>query len=193
MGEPHHLLDPAVVAQIDRLELLARSLVDGFLRGLHFSARRGSSTEFVEHRAYAAGDDIRRMDWRTYGKTDRFYIKQYEDETNVRAILIVDASGSMAFGSREISKLRYACALAAAVGYILLRQRDSVGLCLLDSTVRRFIPPRGTAEHLSGIFATLDRAVAAGTTAIGAGLHRIAEMIPEGSLAIVVSDLLDDP
>jgi uncharacterized protein (DUF58 family) len=187
------LLDPAIVAQIDTLEVIARNLVEGFMRGLHESIARGSSLEFVEHRPYTPGDDIRRMDWRAYGKTDRYYLKQFEDETNLRSLLVIDASASMGFGSAGLSKFRYASTLAAVLGYLLLSQRDAVGLSLVDSELREFVPPRGTAEHLTGIFQTLERAPTGGPTALGPVLHKIAERMHTGSLALLFSDCLDDP
>ncbi|HZN57946.1 MAG TPA: DUF58 domain-containing protein, partial [Planctomycetota bacterium] len=124
-------LDPAAVARFDSLELVARTLVEGFLKGLHYSAAKGSSTEFAEHRPYSPGDDIRRIDWRAFARTDRHYVKQYDDETNVRALLLLDASASMGFASAGVTKLRYATCLAAALGYLLHLQRDAVGLAVV--------------------------------------------------------------
>ncbi|MGQ9589052.1 MAG: DUF58 domain-containing protein [Planctomycetota bacterium] len=186
-------LDPAAIARLGNLELVARTLVEGFLKGLHLSAARGSSVEFAERRPYAPGDEIRRLDWRAFGKTDRFYLKEYDDETNVRAILVLDASGSMAFASGEISKFRYAACLAAALGLLLLRQRDSVGLLLAGAGSARYIPPKATPQHLSGILAALEGASPRGEAGIAARLHDLAGRWKRRSLAIVVSDFLEDP
>ncbi len=187
------LLDPAAVARLGRLELVARTLVDGFLKGLHFSASKGSSPEFAEHRPYVPGDEIRRLDWRTFGRTDRFYLKEYDDETNVRGTIVVDCSGSMAFGSSGLSKFRYAACLAAALGLLLVRQRDSVGLVLAGAGILRHLPPKATPQHLRGILATLEATSPSGETALAACLHRLAGRLRSRSLVLVISDFLDDP
>lgn len=192
-GEARGLLDPAAVARLGSLELAARSLVEGFIKGLHFSARRGSSTEFAEHRAYVPGDEIRRIDWRTFGRTDRFYLKEYEDETNLRATLVIDGSGSMAYGSAGISKLRYGAYLAGALGYLLLSQRDAVGLAVVGSDVRRYIPPKATPQHLAGILALLEALSAEGETRLADCIHRLAGIVRRRSFVIIISDFLDDP
>jgi uncharacterized protein (DUF58 family) len=193
MPEPQTFLDPAAVACLEDLEVIARTLVEGFLKGLHYSAAKGASIEFAEHRPYVPGDDIRHIDWRTYGKTDRFYLKEYEDETNLRALLVVDVSRSMDFRSDSVSKLRYAVCLAAALGYLLLGQRDAVGLALVAAGVDKYVPPRATAQHLRGIFAALAEARAAGETRLADCIHQAAERLHRGSLALIVSDFLDDP
>jgi len=187
------LLDPASVARLGSLEVAARFLVDGFIKGLHFSARKGSSIEFAEHRAYVPGDEVRRIDWRTFGRTDRFYLKEYEDETNLRAALIVDASASMGFGTTGISKLRYAELLAGALGYLLLGQRDAVGLAVVADSVRRYVPAKATPEHLAGIFRALEGTSAAGTTRLADCIHRLAGRVRRRSFVSVISDFLDDP
>jgi uncharacterized protein (DUF58 family) len=186
-------LDPAAVARLGTLEIIARTLVEGFIKGLHFSAAKGSSIEFAEHRPYVPGDEIRHVDWRAFGKTDRFYLKQYEDETNVRALLFLDASGSMAFSSGAISKLRYATCLGAALGYLLLGQRDAVGLAVAGSSVRRYVPPKATPQHLRGMFSILDGTAAEGKTHLPDAIHRIAGRLHSRSFVIILSDLLDDP
>lgn len=193
MTELRDYLDPAAVARLGKLEIVARTLVEGFIKGLHFSAAKGSSIEFAEHRPYVPGDEIRLVDWRAFGKTDRFYLKEYEDETNLRAVLFVDASGSMGFRSGEVSKLRYASCLAAALGYLLLGQRDAVGLAVAGSSVRRYVPPKATPQHLRGIFAILEATQAEGKTSLPDCLHRIAGRIHSRSFVVVLSDLLDDP
>jgi|RhiMethySRZTD1v2_1073278.scaffolds.fasta_scaffold14706_8 uncharacterized protein (DUF58 family) len=190
-------LDPAAVARFDSLELVARTLVEGFLKGLHYSAAKGSSTEFAEHRPYSPGDDIRRIDWRAFARTDRHYVKQYDDETNVRALLLLDASASMGFASAGVTKLRYATCLAAALGYLLHLQRDAVGLAVVGGVGggpgSREIPPKATAQHLRGVFGALEAAVAGGTGDLAASIHRAAELLHARSLVIVISDFLEDP
>jgi len=187
------LLDPGALARLGNLELVARSAVEGFLRGLHRSPFKGSSVEFAEHRPYVLGDDIAHIDWRSYAKTDRYYLKEYEDETNLRATLILDCSASMAFGSGALTKFRYAQCLAAALGFLMVRELDAVGLLLFDSTVRRFVPPKASAAHLAGLFGELERAEPAGETALAAVLRSAAERVKRRGLAVVISDLLDDP
>ena len=167
--------------------------MEGFLKGLHFSARRGSSTEFIEHRAYAPGDEIRRIDWRTFGRTDRFFLKEYEDETNLRATLVLDASGSMAYGSGGITKLRYASLLAAALGYLLLSQRDAVGLAIVGASLRRYIPPKATPRHLAGIFSSLESVAAEGETRLAECIHGVAGLARRRSFIVLISDFLDEP
>jgi uncharacterized protein (DUF58 family) len=193
LAEARGALDPAAVARLASLELIARTLVDGFIKGLHFSPAKGSSTEFAEHRPYVAGDDIRGIDWKTFGKTDRFYVKEYEDETNARATLVVDASASMDFGTSGITKHRYAVCLAAAAGYLLLGQRDAVGLATVSSGLHRVLPPKATPQHLRGVLALLESEAPRGETRLAEALHLLAERLHPGSIVLVVSDFLDDP
>jgi len=167
--------------------------VEGFLKGLHFSARRGSSTEFIEHRAYAPGDEIRRIDWRTFGRTDRYFLKEYEDETNLRATLVLDASGSMGYASAGITKLRYATLLAGALGYLLLAQRDAVGLAIVGASLRRYIPPKATPRHLAGIFSALESVAPEGETRLAECIHGVAGLARRRSFIIIISDFLDEP
>ena len=186
-------LDPVAAARLGHLELVARTLVEGFIKGLHFSAAKGSSIEFAAHRPYVPGDEIRHIDWKTFARSDRFFLKEYEDETNVRAALVVDTSGSMGFGSGELPKFRYACCLAAALGYLLLGQRDAVGLVLAGSGIERYVPPKSTPQHLRGIFAALEAAHPRGETNLAGCLDKLAERLPRRSFAIVLSDCIDDP
>ncbi len=187
------VLPPAAVARLDRLEVVARSLVEGFIKGLHLSPAKGSSTEFAEHRPYAWGDEIRSIDWRTFARTDRYYLKEYDDETNVRATLVLDASASMASPAGELTKFRYAVCLVAALGYLLHKQRDAVGLALVDSRVRKLIPPKATAQHLGGVFKTLRGAEPTGATNLAGVLHQLAAHVVSRALVVVVSDFLEDP
>lgn len=191
--ELRDLLDPAAVARLGHLELIARTLVEGFLRGVHFSAAKGSSIEFAEHRPYVAGDEVRRIDWRTYGRTDRFYLKEYEDETNVRATLVLDVSASMDYASQGLSKFRYASCLAAGLGHLLLRQGDAVGLVLAGAEVQRSLPPKATPQHLRGIFTTIEEVRPSGPTGLAESLHGLAGRLRSRSFVLILSDLLEDP
>jgi len=187
------LLDPAALARLGNLELVARTAVEGFLRGLHRSPFKGSSVEFAEHRPYVPGDDIAHIDWRSYAKTDRWFLKEYEDETNLRATILLDASASMGFGSGGISKFRYGQCLAAALGFLMVGELDAVGLVLFDSGVAKHIPPKASATHLAGLLGELERAAPGGETALGPVLRAAAERVKRRGLVVVISDLLDDP
>ena len=187
-------LQPNVVAQLSTMELRARFVVEGFITGLHRSPYHGFSVEFTEHRPYMPGDEIRRIDWKAYAKTDRFYVKQYEEETNLKAYLILDASRSMAFSSEgRLTKFEYSSYLAAALAYLMVEQRDAVGLTLFDEAVRTSIPPRATRTNLTTILRELERTQPAQTTGAARALHLIAEQIKRRSLVIILSDLFDEP
>lgn len=190
-GDP--LLDPEKISRLGNLELVARVVVEGFLRGVHRSPYRGSSVEFSQNRPYVPGDEISRIDWRAYGKTDRLYLREYEDETNLRLTLLVDGSASMSFASQGISKFRYASCLGAALGQLILRQLDAVGLLVFDRDVRRWIPPRASRTHFQGVLAELEDVVPAGETSLGPVLRKAAEAIPSRGFVVLLSDLLDDP
>src|SRR5215468_5097858 len=155
MPPPSMHFDPTSLAKYGRLTLVARTLVEGFLTGVHKSPYKGFSVEFAEHRQYYPGDEIRHIDWRVYGKTDRYYIKEYEEETNLRAHLLVDASGSMAYRGKHLSKFEYAQHVAASLAYLMLHQRDAVGLVTHDTRVRQRIPPKASAKHLLRLLHTL--------------------------------------
>jgi uncharacterized protein (DUF58 family) len=184
-------LDPAVLARIDNLELLARTVVDGFISGLHRSPYLGLSTDFAEHRQYMPGDDIRRVDWRLYGRTDRFYVKEFEADTNANVCLLLDVSGSMAYGTVTPDKFDYARYLAASLAYLSRRQRDRIGLITFDTDVADYIPP--SAKHLELVLHTLDRATATGQGAIAAPLRTVLEISRRRSILILLSDLYEDP
>lgn len=187
------LLDPNVLAAIGRLDLIARAVVEGFLIGLHKSPYRGLSQEFAEHRPYIAGDEMRRIDWRVYARTDRLYVKEFEEETNAPVRLLMDASRSLAYAPRDVSKLAYARFLAAALAYLAIRQNDRVGLVLFNNEVRDRIPARGGERHLHSILAVLERVEAAGETRIGASLLREAAQWKRKGLVLLISDLYDHP
>ena len=182
-------LDPVVLARIDDLELLARTVVDGFISGLHQSPYLGLSTDFAEHRPYMPGDDIRRVDWRVYGRTDRFYVKEFEADTNANVSILLDVSRSMAYGSGPITKLDYAKFLAAALAYLSRRQRDRIGLVAFDSGIVERIPP--AARHLEQVLHALDRLEPAGKGELARPLRLIAETLNRRSLLILISDLYE--
>jgi uncharacterized protein (DUF58 family) len=193
MTAPNEDTDPVEIALLPSLELVARTLVRGLLQGQHFGRDAGSSAEFLAYRAYSQGDEIRRVDWRTFARTDRFYVKDYQQETNLRATLVVDVSGSMAYKSTQVSKYRYACCIAAALGYLLMRQQDSVALALVDSSLRRFVPPKGTPQHLSVLLRLLESTRPDNETGLAQALRTVGRRADARSLIIVLSDFLDDP
>jgi uncharacterized protein (DUF58 family) len=194
VNESLKYLQPAVVAQLANMELRARFVVEGFITGLHRSPYHGFSVEFTEHRQYMPGDEIKHIDWKAYGKTDRFFVKQFEEETNLKSYLIVDSSRSMAFASSgNITKHQYASFVAAALAYLMIEQRDAVGLTLFDEYIRTSLPPKATRSYLKEILKELELARPAQQTRTAATLHRIAEQIKRRGLVIVLSDLFDDP
>jgi uncharacterized protein (DUF58 family) len=182
-------LQPEAVSRIARLELQARNVVEGFLSGLHRSPYFGQSVEFVQHREYVAGDDPRRIDWKVWSKTDKYYIKQYEEETNLRCTLLVDVSESMQFGSDKMTKYEYACAVAACLAYLLLRQQDSVGLTSFDAAVRATVPPRSKRNHLHAVLAALDAQNPAEKTDIYNILAQVADAQSQRGMIVLISDL----
>ena len=186
-------LDPTMVAKINNMALRARLVVEGYLIGQHKSPYHGFSVEFAEHRAYGHGDEIRHIDWKLYGKTDRYYVKRYEEETNLRSYILLDTSQSMTYGSGSISKLEYASYLSAAITHLMLNQRDGMGLVLFDEKIRKFIPPRASASHANIIMGALDNINTGEDTQIRTTLDHMAERIKKRGLVILISDLLDDP
>jgi uncharacterized protein (DUF58 family) len=186
-------LDPQVISRLSRLDLVARLVVEGFITGLHRSPYHGFSVEFSEYRPYMPGDPLKIIDWKVLGRTDRYYVKQFEEETNLKAYLLVDASGSMKYASGGLTKSRYAVLLSAALTYLMLLQRDAVGLAVFDDRVRTYLPPRSMAQTLNVILRELDRLACGGDTDIAAIFHSMAERIQRRGLVIVLSDLLDDP
>jgi uncharacterized protein (DUF58 family) len=184
-------LDPSVLARIDNLELLARTVVDGFIAGLHQSPYLGLSTDFAEHRPYQPGDDIRRIDWRLWGRTDRLYVKEFEADTNANVVVLLDVSRSMAYGSGPVTKLDYAKYLAASLLYLSRRQRDRVGLVTFDREVREMIPP--SARHLDRALHALDRLAPGGPGLLAPPLFQAAATLRRRSILILVSDLYESP
>ena len=186
-------LKPETVSKLANMDLVARLVVEGFITGLHKSPYHGFSVEFAEHRQYMPGDEIKHVDWKVYGKTDRYYVKQFEEETNLKAYLLVDASGSMGYSSNGISKLQYATYLCAALTYLMLKQRDSVGLVTFDERIRKYIPPRSVSTYLHVILKELEQTECSQKTNVSVTFHELAERIKRRGLIIIFSDLLDDP
>lgn len=187
--------DPSELRKYGGLTLIARSLVEGFLTGVHKSPYKGFSVEFAEHRQYYPGDEIRHIDWRAYGKTDRYYIKEYEEETNLKAYLLVDASGSMSYrGKGKLpSKFQYAQYVAASLAFLMLHQRDAVGLAMHDDKLRAMIPPKANSKHLLRIIRTLEASKPGGETEMAPIWHDLAgHQIRRRGMVIILSDCFDD-
>lgn len=193
-------LQPDVVSKLSNMELRARLVVEGFITGLHKSPYHGFSVEFAEHRQYMPGDEIRRIDWRVYGKTDRFYVKQFEEETNLKSYIVIDTSASMKFasdldrkGTKRISKIEYASFVAASLAYLMVQQRDAVGLMLFDSAIRATIPPHATKQHLRHLLIELEKVTPSQKTNSAVALHQLAERMSRRGLAVIISDFFDNP
>jgi uncharacterized protein (DUF58 family) len=186
-------LDPRVLARLAGLPLFARRPMQGNVSGRHPSPHRGASIEFAEYRKYVPGDDLRRLDWRAYGRSDRYFIKEFEADTNLRCCLVVDTSGSMAYGSSGTSKLDYARRLAGSIGYLASQQGDAVGVTCVAEGVQRSLPPRRNAAHLTLVLDQLEQARPQGTTQWAEVLHELAETIPPRALVILISDFFEEP
>ena len=188
MSRPSDFLTPADLQKISNLQVLARLVVEGFCSGLHTSPHKGFSVEFREHRQYVQGDEIRRLDWKVFGKSDRLYIKEYEEETNLRATLLVDVSGSMSYAGAGTAKYQYAIRLAACLSYLMLRQADSVGLVTFDKKIRHYIPPRSRPGHLSVLLDALQQTEPGGETELAKVFHQLVPKIHRRGLLIIFSD-----
>ena len=182
-----------MVAMLDSISMKAKMVVEGYIIGQHRSPYHGFSVEFAEHRSYEPGDEIRHIDWKLYGKTNRLYVKRYEEETNLRAHLILDTSKSMAYTSGGVSKLEYGSYLLAALSYLMIRQQDAAGVVLFDEDIKTFIPPKSIPSHLNTLLNTLDIRAPGEDTKIEPVLHEMAERIKKRGLVIIISDLFDDP
>jgi uncharacterized protein (DUF58 family) len=190
--DPRRFLEPDTIGQVTRLELMARQVVNGLLAGMHRSPFFGQSIEFVQHREYTTGDDIRHLDWKVWSKTDRFYIKQYEAETNLRCTLIVDVSESMHYGRTAQNKYETACMIAACLAYLLLRQQDGVGCITFDDDVRNVVPPRSQQTHIDAICRSMNVSKPRDKTNIARILRRVTETVHGRGLIILISDFLVD-
>jgi uncharacterized protein (DUF58 family) len=185
-------LDPRVLAQVRGMELQARLVVEGYLAGQHRSQQHGFAVEFAQHREYVPGDDLKHLDWKVYGRTERYYLKQYELETNLIAWILVDASQSMSYGSGPVSKYDYACMAAASLAYLIVQQTDSVGLAVFDAQVRKFLRPASQATHLRECVRALEAGTSAAPTKLGPVLHEIASRAVQRGLVMLFSDMFDD-
>jgi uncharacterized protein (DUF58 family) len=183
--------DPSALAKFGKLSLLARSVVEGFLSGIHQSPFKGFSVEFAEHRQYYPGDEIRHIDWRAYGKTDRYFIKEYEEETNLQAHVLLDASGSMAYRGKGPSKFEYATWVAASLSYLMLHQLDAVGLTIHDDKVRETLPPHAGSKQLPRVLQMLEAARPGGETGLAKIWHDLAERVSRRGLIVILSDCFD--
>src|SRR6476660_2252254 len=190
---PARFLDPELLARIGSLELLARAVVEGFMSGLHRSPFTGFSTEFTEYRQYNAGDDLRYLDWRLLGRTDRYFIKKYRADTNTQCHLLIDTSASMSYASGTVTKLQYAQFLAASLAYLLNRQQDAVGLVAFDQKVHTHVPARNRTGHMRTIFGHLSRLEAGGETKLTTSLHQLAEILTRRGIVVIISDFYDEP
>lgn len=184
--------DPKVLAKLKTLHLRARFVVDGVMIGIHPSRAKGLSAEFEEHREYSQGDDLRRMDWKAYGKFDRYFIKEYREATNLKTYVLLDASASMGYGSDGWSKFDYGATLTASLAYLMLKQQDAVGLTLFSDRIEKRIPPRATSGYLFAILKELETRSPKGETRAGSVLQELAGSLKRRGLVILISDLLDD-
>ena len=191
MAHVSDFLTPSDLQRISNLQVFARQVVEGFTTGLHRSPHKGFSVEFKQHRQYVPGDEIRHIDWRVYARSDRYYIREYEEETNLRATLIVDRSGSMEYGGGQpgqVSKFEYATKLAACLSYLMLQQSDGVGLVTFDTEIRRYIPPRSRVSHLRMILNELENGKPGGETELGKVFHDLVPKLHRRGLLIIISD-----
>ncbi len=187
-------MDPQLFAKVANLKLIARLVVEGVIAGLHKSPYHGFSVEFSEYRKYCPGDDLKNLDWKVFAKCDRFYIKTFEEETNLKCYLVLDTSGSMGFGGEQrLTKFQYSCYSAAAMAYLMIRQQDAVGLAAFDRTIHTYLVPKSSPQHLRDLLAALEHMKASTETNIAGAFHELAERIKRRGLILVFSDLLDDP
>jgi uncharacterized protein (DUF58 family) len=189
-------LDFETLGRIKNMQMLAKGVVEGFILGLHRSPYRGFSVEFAEYRQYVAGDEIKHLDWKVFGKSDRYYIKQFEEETNLACNILIDCSPSMAYkgDGSQWSKLEYACRMAACLGYLMMGQRDATGLMIFDNKIQNMLPARGSPAHRQLMLTTLDNVKpGTGDTDLSGPMHSLAETLKKRGLIILISDLLDDP
>ena len=185
------ILPSEIISRLNNLSLKARFVVEGFIIGLHRSPYHGFSVEFSEHRPYGIGDEIRKIDWKLWGKTDRYFVKQFEEETNLKSYILIDKSKSMGYTSGENTKLNYAQLLAASLSYLMLKQQDAVGMTLFDDQIRQYIPPRSKRTHLNVLLSQMEKIKAGNQTKIAPILHKTAEIIKKRGLIILISDLFD--
>jgi uncharacterized protein (DUF58 family) len=186
-------LDPAVIARLGTLELKARTIVEGFLSGLHRSPFKGFSVEFAEYRQYLPGDDLSSIDWKVYARSDRYYVKKFEEETNLNCYILLDVSASMGYGQKGVTKLVYGQMLAASLAYLMNRQRDAVALTTFDDGIVSMLPPSARPGHLRSVLVTLDRLKLGRKTDVSKPLHVLADGISKRGMVVLISDLFDEP
>ena len=186
-------IDPLLLSKISRLNLVAKLVVEGFISGLHRSPYQGFSVEFTEHKIYTPGDDLKYLDWKVFARTDRYYLKRFQEETNLKCYILLDTSRSMLFGSGEINKMDYAKFLAATLSYLLIKQKDAVGLVTFSDDISQYLPPKSTTRHLHRLLEVLEEAKAERKTRLSRIFHALAENIKRRGLIIVISDLFDEP
>ena len=186
-------LDAALLKKMSSMTLRARHVAEGFISGLHQSPFKGASLEFAQHRQYSKGDELRHIDWKVYGRTDRLYVKQFQEETNLRGYSVIDTSSSMGYGSAGVTKLEYASYLSAAITYLMIKQRDSAGLITFAGSMNSFIPPRNFKAHLNHLLGEMDNLLPAGKTDFMNSFTEIGKIIKKRSLLVVFSDLMADP
>jgi uncharacterized protein (DUF58 family) len=191
-GEARYL-DPAIVARLGTIDLKARTIVEGFLTGLHRSPYKGFSVEFAEYRQYLPGDDLATLDWKVYARSDRHFVKKYEEETNLTCHLLLDVSGSMGYGSGAVTKLQYGSYLTGALAYLMNRQRDAFGLIAFDDSISALLPASARSGHLRLVLLALERLKLGARTNVAKPLHDLAAAVRKRGLVVLVSDLLDDP
>ena len=192
-AQARRFLDPAVIARLGTLELKARTIVEGFLSGLHRSPFKGFSVEFAEYRQYIHGDDLATIDWKVYARSDRYVVKKFEEETNLDCHVMLDVSASMGYGSGGLTKLEYGTCLAASIAYLMNRQRDAVGLMAFDDEIVDMVPASARPGHLRALLVTLDRLRLGKETNLSKPLHQLAGSLSKRGMAVLISDLLDDP
>ena len=181
-------LSNEAISKLDNLQIKAKKVVEGFIVGLHKSPYHGFSVEFSDHRSYEPGDEVRHIDWKLWGKTDRFFVKRYEEETNLKAHIIIDQSASMGYSSHSINKLEYAKILGASFSYMLIKNQDAVGLYMFNSKIKKSIPPRSTKSHLNLILTEMNKIQPQSHTNIARALHECADKTHKKGLVILISD-----
>ena len=192
-GDELRFLDPAIIARIGSMELKARTIVEGFLAGLHRSPLKGFSVEFAEYRQYLPGDDLSTIDWKVYARSDRYYVKKFEEETNVECHVLLDVSASMGYGSRGVTKMAYGSFLAASLAYLMTRQRDAVGFIAFDEQIVNRLTASARPGHLRALLVALDRLQLGARSNVSKPLHLLADALIKRGMVVVISDLLDDP
>lgn len=194
MNDYRKYLLPDTIAKLQNIELRARLVVEGFITGLHRSPYHGFSVEFAEHRQYRAGDEIRHIDWKVYARSNKYYVKQFEEETNLRSIIAIDKSASMGYASKgQVTKYQYACYLGSALAFMMMNQRDAVGLSLYDEEIVKYMPAKSKPSYIAEILKALDSTLTTNKTGTAKALDSLAERVKRRGLVIVISDFFDDP